>query len=57
MVPGMLEESKDEIGTSTDASGAAIDSGAEPADSGGQRIVQVLLAVAMPPLLIRRAIS
>jgi hypothetical protein len=49
--PGMPEESKDEIGTSAEASKAAIDSGAEPADISGQRIAQVLLDVAMAPLL------
>jgi hypothetical protein len=38
MEPGMVEESKDEIGTSAEASNAAIDPGAEFADIGGQRI-------------------
>ena len=47
----MSEESKNEIGTSAEASKAAIDPGAEPADIGGQRIAQVLLDVAMAPLL------
>jgi hypothetical protein len=51
MKPGMPEESKDEIGTSAEASKAAIDSGAELADIGGQRMAQVLLDVAMAPLL------
>jgi hypothetical protein len=49
--PGMPEESKDEIGTSAEASKATIDAGAEPADIGGQRIAQVLLDIAMAPLL------
>jgi hypothetical protein len=47
----MPEESKDEIGTSAEASKAAIDSGAETADPGGQRVAQVLLDVAMASLL------
>jgi hypothetical protein len=38
MEPGMSEEAKDEIGTSAEASQAAIDPGAEFADSGGQRM-------------------
>jgi hypothetical protein len=38
MEPGMSEESEDEIGTSAEASKAAIDPGAEFADIGGQRM-------------------
>jgi hypothetical protein len=38
MEPGMPEESEDEIGTSAEASNAAIDPGAEIADASGQRI-------------------
>jgi hypothetical protein len=38
MEPGMSEESEEEIGTSAEASKAAIDPGAEFADSGGQRM-------------------
>ena len=51
MEPGVWEESKDEIGTSAEASKAAIDPGAEFADIGGQRMAEVLLDVAMAPLL------
>jgi hypothetical protein len=47
----MPEEPKDEIGTSTEASKAAIDAGAEPAEPSGQRMAQVLLDIAMAPLL------
>jgi hypothetical protein len=38
MEPGVLEESKDEIGTSAEASKASIDPGAEFADIGRQRM-------------------
>jgi hypothetical protein len=38
MEPGVSEESTDEIGTSAEASTAAIDPGAEFADIGRQRI-------------------
>jgi hypothetical protein len=47
----MSEESEDEIGTSAEASKAAIDPGTEFADVGGQRIAEVLRDVAMAPLL------
>ena len=47
----MPEESEDEIGTPAEASKAAIDPGAEIADVGGQSIAQVLLDIAMAPLL------
>jgi hypothetical protein len=47
----MPEEAEDEIGTSAEASNAAIDPGAECADIGRQRITQVLLDVTMAPLL------
>jgi hypothetical protein len=47
----MSEESKDEIGTSAEASNAAIDLGTEFADVGGQRMAEVRLDVAMAPLL------
>ena len=48
--PGVLEESEDEVRTSTEASKAAIDLGAEVADAGGHSIAQVLLDMAMPSL-------
>ena len=47
----MPEESEDEIGTSAEASKAAIHSCTEIADAAGQSIAQVLLDVAMAPLL------
>jgi hypothetical protein len=47
----MPEESEDEIGTSAEASNAALDSCAEIADASGQRMAQVLLDMAMAPLL------
>jgi hypothetical protein len=51
MQSGMAEESQDEIWTPAEASQAPIDPGAEIADTGGQRIAQVLLDIAMAPLL------
>jgi hypothetical protein len=51
MQSGMSEEAEDEIGTLAEACKAAIDPGAEIADVGGQRIAQVLLDIAMAPLL------
>ncbi len=51
MKSGMPEESEDEIGTLAEASKAAIDPGAEFADIGRQRMAQVLLDMAMAPLL------
>jgi hypothetical protein len=51
MEPGMPEESEEEIGTSAEASKAAINSGAKIADTAGQSIAQVLLDMAMAPLL------
>jgi hypothetical protein len=47
----MPEESNDEIRTSAEAGNAAIDSGAKLADTGGLSIAQVLLDMAMTPLL------
>lgn len=47
----MPEESNDEIRTSAQAGKAAIDSGAKLADTGGLSIAQVLLDIAMTPLL------
>ncbi len=47
----MPEESEDEIGTSAEASKAAIHPCTEIADAAGQSIAQVLLDVAMAPLL------
>src|SRR5688572_14307873 len=47
----MPEESQDEIRASAKAGQAAIDSGAELAGTGGLRIAQVLLDIAMAPLL------
>ena len=47
----MPEESKDEIRASAEAGKAAIDSGAEFARTGGLSIAQVLLDMAMAPLL------
>jgi hypothetical protein len=47
----MLEESQDEIRTSAEAGKATIDSGAELAGTGGLRIAQILLDIAVAPLL------
>src|SRR5688572_21369411 len=47
----MSEESEDEIGSAAEASKAAINPGAEITDTAGQRIAQVLLDIAMAPLL------
>jgi hypothetical protein len=51
MKSGMAEEAEDEIGTLAEASKAPIDPDAEVADTGGQRITQVLLDIAVAPLL------
>ena len=51
MKSGIPEESEDEIGTSAEASKAAIDPSTEIADTAGQGIAQVLLDVAMAALL------
>ncbi len=47
----MSEESEDEVGSPAEASKAAIDAGAEITDTAGQSIAQVLLDIAMAPLL------
>jgi hypothetical protein len=49
--PGMPEESQDEIGTPAEAGEAAIDPSTKVAEVSGQRIAQVLLDMAMAPLL------
>jgi hypothetical protein len=48
--PGVLEESEDEVRTSTEASKTAIDLGAEVADAARHSIAQVLFDIAMTPL-------
>jgi hypothetical protein len=47
----MSEASEDEVGSPAEASKAAIDPGAEIADTAGQRIAHVLLDVPMAALL------
>ncbi len=47
----MPEEAQAEIGTSAEASKAAINSGAKIADTARQRIAQVLFDITMAPLL------
>ena len=51
MKPGVSDASQDEIGTSAQASNAAIDPGAERAQVGGQRLAEGRLDVALAPLL------